>query len=348
MAEDETNNQLDASRVSYRLRSTFFYRKLGEYRTLELPALIRGLLAVESLYIWDDRAAWNVGESAFAYVQGHAHLHLIEVFCHPKLLKEHARLLAYYRNIAVLSQKAVSYLARIDVKGIEADTENRITLRDDQTLTLARLFNEHTTLIVDSSLQTISYDELYGALLASTGAQIDGSWRNAIGEESEKVVQRLLVKEARKRDLLAALFPRVGTAAEIFNAGEGEEQLGAIERYRGVLLSNKTSILFASDPDISLVDEHGKTVGVIEVKGGVDPAGALERYGAAKKSFEAARRITSDVATLLVASGMTSEALARIQQDSLISAFYKLATLLDESMPAFSEFMRQVFSLLGA
>lgn len=52
------------------------------------------------------------------------------------------------------------------------------------------------------------------------------------------------------------------------------------------MLSNHTSILFSSEPDISLLNNQGTTIGVIEVKGGADPAGALERYGAAKKSFE--------------------------------------------------------------
>ena len=114
------------------------------------------------------------------------------------------------------------------------------------------------------------------------------------------------------------------------------------------MLSNKTSILFSSDPDVAFVNEHGVTVGVIEIKGGADPAGALERYGAAKKSFEAARRATPDVTTLLIASGMTSEALARIQQDVLITACYDLAALLDEETITYTAFMRQVFSLLGA
>lgn len=82
--------------------------------------------------------------------------------------------------------------------------------------TLARLFNEHISLIIDRSIQSFNCEELNALLLASTGSQIDGAWRNAIGEEAEKVVQRLLVKEAVKRDLLIAFIPRVGTAIKSF------------------------------------------------------------------------------------------------------------------------------------
>jgi hypothetical protein len=114
------------------------------------------------------------------------------------------------------------------------------------------------------------------------------------------------------------------------------------------MLANQTSALFASEPDISLLDQDGRTIGVIEVKGGADPAGALERYGAAKKSFEATRRSSPAAATILVASCITSEVRARIATDTTISAFYNLTELLDETgdVRALARFIGQVFALL--
>lgn len=216
-------------------------------------------------------------------------------------------MLVYYRNIAALSQKAVGYLTNIAVKKHEEDKVNRRLLTEAQALTLARLFNTHISLIIDSSIESLSKDELQGLLLTSTGAQIDGSWRNKIGEEAEKIVQRLLVKEAKERNLLLALIPITGSAVALYDPAQIDEQLGHIEQYRGILLTNRTSILFSSEPDISLLNKQGSTVGVIEVKGGADPAGALERYGAAKKSFEESRRDNARVKTILVASCITSE-----------------------------------------
>jgi hypothetical protein len=221
-------------------------------------------------------------------------------------------------------------------------------LTEDRAWKLSKLFNEHISLIIDSSIESLTKEELYGLLLTSTGAQIDGSWRNAIGEEAEKVVQRLLAKEAKNRNLIAALIPRVGTSVELYNSDKIEEQLGNIERYRGIMLVNQTSILFSSEPDISLVGNQGTTVGVIEVKGGTDPAGALERYGAAKKSFEEALRRNPRVKTILVASCITTQVNARIQNDSIISSFFNLTELLSEDSTQYDQFVQEVFSLIGA
>jgi hypothetical protein len=339
MPADEAALLAEANRINYRLRSTFFYRKLKEYSTLAFPGMVAELFPVEHLYRWDDHAQWGIGEDAFTYITGQPEFHILQVFCHPRLLREHPQLLAYYRNLAALSQESVAYLVKIDVKKYETDRENRFALTAAQALTLARLFNEHITLIIDSSIQSITKEELHGILLTSTGAQIDGSWRNAIGEEAEKVLQRLLVKEAKERNLLAALIPRIGHAVELYDPMRLDEQLGHIENYRGILLTNRTSILFSSDPDVSLLNEAGATVCAIEVKGGADPAGALERYGAAKKSFEEARRIAPAVITLLVASCITPEVHTRIRQDPVISAYYNLTEILSEDSAAYTRFM---------
>ena len=139
----------------------------------------------------------------------------------------------------------------------------------------------------------------------------------------------------------------MGTTVELYNLEKIEEQLGNIERYRGIMLANHTSILFSSEPDISLLNNQGTTVGVIEVKGGADPAGALERYGAAKKSFEEARRSNSAVKTILVASCITTEVHNRIQNDSTISTYFNLTEILSENSNKYNQFVQEVFSLLG-
>lgn len=348
-AQDEKALLAEANRINYRLRSTFFYRKMKEYDTLSFPGLVAELFPIEHLYSWDEREQWGIGEDAYSYVSGNSELHLFEVFCHPKLLREYPRLLAYYRNLAVLSQKSIGSLVKagVNVAAIEKDTQNRLFLTESQSLILSRLFNEHITLIVDSSIQSITKEELYGILLCSTGAQIDGSWRKAIGEESEKVVQRLLIKEVKERGLLAAFIPKVGQAAELYDPSQLDEQLGHVERYRGVLLTNRTSILFASDPDIALLNPSGATVCALEVKGGTDTAGALERYGAAKKSFDEIRRVSPSVITILVSSCITSEVRTRIEQDPLVSFYYNLTALLGENSSSFADLIQRVLGCLG-
>ncbi|MDZ8086255.1 MAG: XcyI family restriction endonuclease [Nostoc sp. DedQUE12b] len=343
---NETNLLTEAHRINYRLRSTFFYRKLKEYKTLSLRTKIDDLLPVTHLYSWNNWVEWGIGKEAFTYINEHPNLQLIQVFCHPRLIREHSSLLAYYRNIAALSQKAVKYLAAIDVKRIELDQENKYSLAEDKALALSRLFNEHISLIIDSSIESLTEEELYGILLASTGTQIDGSWRNAIGEEAEKVVQRLLIKEVKERNLLAAFIPRQGTGVEVYNSSRLEEQLGNIEDYRGVMLANHTSILFSSEPDISLLNNQGTTVGVIEIKGGTDPAGALERYGAAKKSFEEVFRRNPKVKSILIASCITTEVHTRIRNDPIISTYFNLTEILSEDSRLYDQFVKEVFLIL--
>lgn len=344
MTKREPTLLLEANRLNYRLRSAFFYRKLKEYDTLSFPLIIVGLLPVEHLYSWDERDNWSIGPDAFAYIDAHPDLHALQTFCHPKLLREYPSLLAYYRNIASLSQKAVRYLTGIDVKAFEKK-ENQKLLDETQTLALARLFNTHISLIIDTSIQSLTKDELHGLLLISTGAQIDGSWRNRIGDEAETIVKRLLVNGAKERGLLAAFIPGTGTRADIYNPTSLEGQASSLENYRGILLKNQTSLLFSSEPDISLIDKDGMTIGVIEVKGGTDPAGALERYGAAKKSFEESLRHSAEVKTILIASCITSEVQSRIQQDSTISRYFNLTEMLS-NIERLSEFIQFVFDIL--
>ncbi|MCP4113762.1 MAG: XcyI family restriction endonuclease [Desulfobacteraceae bacterium] len=95
----------------------------------------------------------------------------------------------------------------------------------------------------------------------------------------------------------------------------------------GIRLNNQTSILFSSEPDLSLLNPSGKLVAVIEVKGGKDTAGALERYGAAKKSFEEARRNDPDVATIFLASCITDEVYKRLKDDQLVNHVYDLTSI---------------------
>ena len=126
-----------------------------------------------------------------------------------------------------------------------------------------------------------------------------------------------------------------------------EEHLHDIGKYRGILLNNQTSILFSSEPDITLVGKNGLPWGVIEVKGGTDPAGALERYGAAKKSFENTRKDAPEAKTILIASCITSEAKERISKDTnTIDRFFNLTEVIKEK-ERYDEFVNLVFSILG-
>ena len=126
-------------------------RQLLKYHPTLAP-MIEKLFPFAHLYNWDGRANWGIGEDAFTYIAQHENFQLMQVFCHPKLLREFPTLLAYYRNIAALSRKTVMYLTGISVAKYEVNPRNLHILDDAQALTLSRLFNGHMTLIVDSSI----------------------------------------------------------------------------------------------------------------------------------------------------------------------------------------------------
>ena len=329
---------LEAHQINYRLRSTFFHTKLHEYQTLEFPALIRQLIPHANNFNWNDYKSWGISEHAHHLIIN-SELKPIQVFCHPRLIREFPKLVAYYRNVAVLSQKATRYLSQINPKKFEDGSKTEIA--ETQAFKLTQLFNEHVSLIIDSALGKFEEADLHGILFASTGAQIEGAWRNAIGDEAEKAVQRMLTQEVIRRKLFHALIKRDDNTIITLTDTEIEGVLHYIKSFRGIMLTNQKSIIFSSEPDISILDRNGKTLLVIEIKGGTDPAGALERYGAAKKSLEASLKENPTARTYLIASCITEEVEARIQADETISQYTNLTEVItqDEKRQAFLKYI---------
>lgn len=333
----------EAVRINYRLRSTFFYRKLNEYHTYEFPIAIQRLLPISKKYDWENYNKWGISENALNQIKK-SELELIQVFCHPRLLRENPYLTAYYRNIATLSQKSVLYLSKLNVKKFE----NKIIeeMNETQATILSKLFNEHISLIIESALEKFGKQHIVGLLFASTGAQIDGSWRNSIGDEAQKIVEKMLIKETiDKKQLTLFLLRDSSKGVEHLDLTVNANQLDRSDEFRGFTLRNKKSIVFSSEPDISIIDKDGSTIAIIEVKGGNDPAGALERYGAAKKSFEEALKDNPKVVTILLASCITSEVEKRVKEDKTIKNYFNLTSILTNEKQR-KEFLDYLFSFI--
>lgn len=229
---------------------------------------------------------------------------------------------------------------------IRLENGEKKDLQEVQATSLSKLFNEHVSLIIESALEGFNDEHVKGLLFASTGAQIDGSWRNEIGEEAERVVQKLLMKEAIESSALTAFLMRDNNSSvKKFYKTQGVRELDHIKDFKGFTLRNKRSVLFSSEPDISLIDTDGSTIAVIEVKGGTDPAGALERYGAAKKSFEEAIRRNRKVTTIFVASCITSEVEGRIKKDKTIKHYHNLTEVLTREKER-EDFLHRIFNNL--
>ena len=90
MVNKEENKTLlmEAHRINYRLRSTFFYRKLNEYNTYKFPETIRKLIPLSREYDWKKYMEWGITKDAFEQIKK-SDLSWIQVFSHPRLLREH-------------------------------------------------------------------------------------------------------------------------------------------------------------------------------------------------------------------------------------------------------------------
>jgi XcyI restriction endonuclease len=161
--------------------------------------------------------------------------------------------------------------------------------------------------------------------MASAGAQIQGSWANKIGSEAEAVVKRMLITECYERDMIDSFVSLKGKTITNLKPNEMVEQLPSI---RGARLRNQTSIIFSSEPDLSLIGPDARLVGVIEIKGGKDANGALERFGAAKKSFDEAMKQNAKVKRVFVASCITPEVEQRIKHDKTFQHTFNLTRIL--------------------
>ncbi len=346
MSRAEDPLLLEAQRVDYGLRSTFFYRKLNELGFMDFGSHIDELAQVAGSYRWEMRAEWSISETAWEQIRG-ADIEPVRAFAHPLVLIQNPRRIAYYRNVAAISQKGAKTLGVRNLERFESGSNTN--LPEGLSAVACRLFNTHISSIIDSTIN-FSRRDIDALLMASAGAQIDGAWRNAIGKEAESLIKRLLISEFRKRDRISAFQARNGKDVPVSEIQEADV-ISNLEKYRGFTLVNGTAVIFSSEPDISLRLASGKLDAAVEVKGGKDTAGAIERFGAAQKSFIEAQNENPFVHTILDASCITPEVANRIEEARKLNRLFHEVVNLSEllaSEDARSEFAVSLLQRLGA
>ena len=292
---------------NYGLRSLFFYRKLQEGRFKDLCREVAALDCTK--YDFRDCDSLGITVEAAEFVKERA-IPLCHVFCHPQVIAANPRLIAYYRGAAAISQKGVHKLSRVDVRAYELGT-NRGPLLQVRALSIARVLNQ---LISSVATNVIGFDlgALHDQVLMTGGVQADGSWRQEIGNAATSLVKQMIVMDLTEHGRLAqGLSPEKALAETEFS------------------LANGYHLRFGSEPDISIREPDGVTeAAVIEVKGGMDEAGALERYGAAKKSFDDALNRNARVITVYLASCITPTVEQRIRTDRSVREIFNLTRIL--------------------
>ncbi|MDY6437643.1 MAG: XcyI family restriction endonuclease [Prevotella sp.] len=330
---------------SYLLRSTFTYNKLRSEGYFDLFMKLSKFARVEGPKLnWDSRSEWNVSEEAWNILQSNKIAPML-VFIHPKVLQLNPSFLKYYRSVSLIPQKGLSSLSKVSsIDRIEEGKVEAGRLKQEQIERLVRTINETLSLIITLA-SDLSEKKIEGMMYATAGVKIDGSWRNQIGAEGERVIRRIIFNELFAHNDISSIESKKDELTEIALWDESRD----VDMIKKIHLVNGYSILFSSEPDVTMYNDSGAIVGIIEIKSGLDPAGALERLGAMFKSFENTLAEYPDAVTILVASCITKEVDKRLNASMSVRQRYLTTdiTSSDAEKRRFVNRLRVIMQLVG-
>lgn len=337
----------EVTKESYLLKSTFFYSKLKANGYFDLLMDVQKLSQIEGAGLnWNHRDQWKISPSAWDMLAKRS-IDPMLVFLHPKILQLNPSFLKYYRSVAMISQKGLKVLTGVsNIEKIEMGKVEAGRLPQKTVNSIVLIINEILSLVV--SLATdLDQNELQGMMYATAGTNIDGSWRNSIGAEGERVIRSIILKEVLAHNEVSSITDRQNKTTAIADLQSGKI-LDEMDSIRTVNLINGYSVLFSSEPDISMLNDEGAIVGIIEIKAGLDPAGALERLGAMFKSFENTLAEYPNAVTILVASCITDEVEARLGASMSVRQKYVTTeiTSSENNRRKFANRMRKILNLI--
>lgn len=312
----------EAEQARYTLRSSFYYRAQSiwdEYKRLSQPR-------TPSALVWDNRQDWGITDNAWKRVTS-KRIQPYLVFCHPDLLQHSSRAVDYYRCLALLPLKGFGRVTRWEPGS------------GTRQMKIARVLNRLISLLIESDPDW-SLDKLQTAALMNLGTQINGSWRNEIGAEGSRQVKELLLTGLQEAAQVKQVTLQDGAVTK---PPISAIRIPAVQK---ITSTSDYTIVFSSEPDISIRDPKGALVATVEVKYGLDPAGALERYGAAKKSFEQATNENRRVVNIYLTACFTDEVRRRIENDRLVNQEFNLIGVLSDPEER-RNFLTYVRRLLG-
>ena len=291
-------------------KSEFFHQKLHEYGLLEIARAIEDVRG-ESLD-WN-LADLGISEEAWNKVI-HRGIKPVRVFAHPNVLMTVQRSVGYYRQLAMVSLKSMHNIG-LRVERFEMGTE----LEEMQmAYAISQRLNELVSRLIESDEREF---DLWRGMAA--GSQAQGSWQNQKGKVAEELVKRLIQRRIRAQQLLVS-----------------EDADRAMMQ-----LSDGRTVQYGSEPDIALYDADEKILTAIEIKGGIDTAGVLERIGAAIKSLSRAKHENPEALTALIMYGVSMTDQARSELEAHrgeIDFWFTIENVLNREVT-----QEQIFALLS-
>ena len=315
-----------AKKEQYLLKAVYVRRKLrtdGYYGLMDEMNSI--LEAQGALLDWEKRQDWGITDAAWE-IACKSDVDPLFVFCHPKILNQHPTSLLYYRCISLLPKKGFKAIIKCDPEPYELGKKEPGSLSKVELTRIVNGVNE----VISNTLEQGSFvtmTEITGMYFAQAGMTLDGSWKNKIGEEGQLLIWNLIARELYSFGDIASLT-RKDRRGDIPLDEIGEvDLLNNWQDYRCLNLVNGTSVLYSSEPDIILQSSSGDCLGAVEIKAGLDPAGALERTGAVLKSFESVLDEYPNAETILITSCETEESKRRLNESRAVHCTYYTADL---------------------
>jgi hypothetical protein len=277
MTKKPSKAKIEAWTLDQLAKSAFFHRKLHEWRLLEVAELLNQVQG-ENL-IWTDL---NISEQAWNRII-HSGIKPVIVFAHPGVLQNIPGSAGYYRMLAMVSQKSMKRI------GISLDSYEmgRPLMDEAAAFEVAVHLNRLISALVeaDEAIDAREFDLWRGM---AAGSQAQGSWQNNKGASAEVAIREVVLRRLQERGIVTG----EQADATIISLGDGR------------------ILIFADEPDIAIYHNDIPEVAV-EVKGGIDQAGVLERIGASLKSLRRTRQENPDSLTILIIQDVSITARAR-------------------------------------
>lgn len=297
-------------------KSLFFHQKIHEWK------LISTSQAIDE--VKGENLTWELSELAISELAWnkiiHAGIKPITVFAHPDVLATISKAVAYYRMLAMVSQKSMTQV------GLATQRYESQTLPDQATsLVIAKHLNFIISKLIeaDEPLDKREFDLWRGM---AAGSQAQGSWQNTKGSTAELVVQGILRQRLEKVSLLFA--------------EQTHEQQNALL----IKLNDGRLVQFADDPDVAVFKDN-LVQAAIEIKGGIDKAGILERLGATIKSLQQVKNANPQAVTILILqkATITDTALKRLEHNKkTIDYWFTIEDILEDTNKT-----QEIFNLLN-
>jgi hypothetical protein len=200
--------------------------------------------------------------------------------------------------------------------------QNKRPMNEQKVREVCHRLNELISRLVESddTLDPREFD-LWRGMTAGSTAQ--GSWQNRKGDRTEEVIKGIITRRIRSKGLL------------IEQSDDG----------RRLQLEDDRTIEYGSEPDLAVYSKGHDILIAVEVKGGIDTAGVLERIGAVIKSLSRAKQENPHSVTVLIIPrvSMTEQARQELEAHrSDIDHWFTVEDVLNSD-----DVRRQIFELLG-